>query len=105
MGRITAKSFFLAVVAVFAAAIVLAVREVPQPLRGYLVGWLLFAGSLGVLTLRFLRHYYRYKVERLHMRPNKPKSQAGRSRSRRHRAPTVEIVFSDSAGAGRYTIR
>ena len=106
MSRVAGRTLFLVLVGLFATVVVLGVREVPQPLRGYLVGWLLFAGSLGAFVLRFLRHYFRYKTEQLRLRPRGARTEpAQRRRPSRRQVPPIEVVFSKSGGMGRHTIR
>jgi len=105
MARSLARGVFLALLTVVVAFLVLAVYQVPQPWRGALVAWLLFAGTAGLFILRIIRHYYAYKTLQLTTRqPARPTPQ----RARKPSAVSLDklnVVLSDSVGSGRHTIR
>ncbi len=106
MAQSGGRGVFLFGLAVFAAVLVLAVYQVPQPWRGILVGWLLFMATAGILILRLVSHYYQYKslqlskqrsTDTVATRPNR--------KPRRTDADALKVVYSNAAGNGRRIIR
>ena len=78
------------------------VYQVPQPWRGWLIAWLLFFFTLGLLILRFVRHYYQYKMAQLSQQGAAPPPRQVRP------APRVEnlkVVVLDKAKGGRFVLR
>lgn len=107
MSRGLARGAFLTILGLLATVLVLAVREIPQPWRGVIVGWLLLMGSLGLLVLRFVTHYLRYKslqlTTRQPARPAPPVRRVPPAQS----APVGElkVISSNEGSQGRHTIR
>ena len=57
MKRSAGRGFFLANVAIIGVVLTLAMAQVPQPWRGYLVVWLLLSATAGTIGLRITRHH------------------------------------------------
>jgi hypothetical protein len=105
IGQGIAKGAFLTISAALAAALALAVYQVPQPWRSGVIVWLLVGAPLLFFVLRVLRHATQIKLAGA--RPDAPPralSPAEPARPRR-RLDNLHIVVSDSAGSGRFTLR
>ncbi len=107
MGRTSGSWAFFLNTGLIAVLLALAVYQVPQPWRGFLVG-LLFIGLLvGFFALQVLR----YQQGRRGAMPNKKRSQESRRRleqrteRRAQRPARLEIVRLDEGSSGRHTIR
>ena len=95
----------LAGAVVVAALVMLALFQVPQPWRGFLIGWVILLGSLGILVLHFVKHYFEYKAVKLKTKPSPQKPAREARRSPRARArDDLRVILSDTAGTGRHTI-
>jgi len=101
------RGFFFFTIGILGIALVIAIYQVPQPWRGVLVAWVLFAGTAGAFVMRVAKHHYRYKSQELAMRPKRRAQQAQRRSTSRRRtaAPRgLRVVVSDRSAAGRHTI-
>jgi hypothetical protein len=59
--RARGRGVFLIGVSILSVTLAVGIWQVPQPWRGYLIGWLLFAFPIFLLVLRFMSHYYRMR--------------------------------------------
>lgn len=102
--RPTGRGIFLLVLTLGGTLLTLGVYQVPQPWRGWLVAWLLFMGTLGVLILRFLRHYFQYKTVQIATRPQV----AHRTAPQKRALPSsdgLKVVMMDPSKGGRRVLR
>lgn len=102
------RPVFFALLLIVALVLLLAVYQVPQPWRGYLVGWLLFASSIGLFVLRVISHHYHYRGLQLTARQQTPPPTRHPATTRRATAPrpdAMRVVYAENAGKGRHTIR
>ncbi len=99
-----ARWFFFITLAIGGVLLAVALHQVPQPWRGVLVVWLALAATLGVLVVKALKHYFAYKAAQVSAPQRKPTRP--RPEPTRHREfEGLRVVYSDTAGAGRHTIR
>ena len=76
--------------------------QVPQPLRGYLIGWLLFMFIPGLIILRFMGHYFRMKEIRAIQGPKKDEGVAYRiCRDSPRAGQGVKVVVLENRKGGR----
>ena len=97
------KSIFLVGMLGLGTMLALAVYQVPQPWRGYLVAWLLFLVTFGALLVKVLKHHYAYKSLQLTTR-----QPLERQKKRPHSGPgtlRLKVINSSSVGSGRTVIR
>ena len=99
------RGLFLWVLTVGAGVLAVGVYQVPQPWRGWLIGWLLFLFTLGVLILRFLRHYYQYKMVQMTRQGSNGVGQPPRRVQPVPRVENLKIVVLKEARGGRYILR
>jgi hypothetical protein len=104
-GSASGRGLYLLVLTLGAGVLTLGVYEVPQPWRGWLIGWLLFMCTLGVLILRFLRHYYQYKMVQLARREANGANRPLRRARPTPRVENLEVVLLDGGKGGRYILR
>jgi len=104
-GSASGRGLFLWVLTVGAGVLAVGVYQVPQPWRGWLIGWLLFMFTLGVLILRFLRHYYQYKMAQLARQGTNTVSQPLRRAQPVPRVENLKIVVLDKTKGRRFTLR
>jgi len=104
--RASGRGAFLIGVAVVAVLLTLGVAQVPQPMRGYVVAWLLFVATVGALGLSVLRHIYAYKTKLLE-KGERVKRRPGyrRERSADRARPALRVVKSGKVGGGRFVVR
>src|SRR5690606_22415502 len=69
--RPSGRGVFLLAVALGGGVLCVGLYQVPQPLRGYVIGWLLLMFIPGLTILRFMRHYFRMKEIRAIQGPQK----------------------------------
>lgn len=99
-----ARLFFFAMLALGGVILAVALHQVPQPWRGVLVVWLALAATLGVLAVKVLKHYFAYKAAQASAPQRKPPRPS--PEPTRHREfEGLRVVYSDTAGNGRHTIR
>ena len=105
MSDSAAKGVFLVNMTILAIIVVLAVYQVPQPWRGYVVAWLLFMATAGLFALRVIRHHYAFKSLELQERgPSAPRRDE-RGERRRERPTGLRVVRSATVGNGRTVLR
>jgi len=104
-GASSGRGIFLWVLTVCAGALGMGVYQVPQPWRGWLIGWLLFVVTVGVLVLRFLRHYYQYKTAQLLRQGMNAPRPATRPAPPAPRVEDLKVVLLESNKGGRYVLR
>ncbi|MBC7234364.1 MAG: hypothetical protein H5T69_00870 [Chloroflexi bacterium] len=108
MSSSAAKGIFFINLSILGAVIVLAVYQVPQPWRGYLVAWLLFMATVGAFVLRIICHHYAYKSLELQERGERLAVQPKGVRAKedlRARSAKLRVVRRETAGAGRHIVR
>ena len=94
------KGLYLLNLSVLGGLAALAVSQVPQPWRGIVVLWLVFALTGGVFLMRLVRHHYEYKKQQWATpRRERTRKRAPRRRSRASEA--LAVVKTDGRGAGR----
>jgi len=100
------KGFLTVMVLILSVALIVALCQVPQPWRGVLVAWILFAGTAGVFVMRVAKHHYRYRAEELARRSRKRTQRSASRQKKRRRAPAMGglRVVADERSAGRRTI-
>lgn len=107
MGRTSGAWVFFLNTGLIAVLLALAVYQVPQPWRGFLVGLLFIGLLIGFFALQALR----YQQGRRGATPNRKRSQESRrhleqrTERRAQRAARLEIVRLDEGSSGRHTIR
>jgi hypothetical protein len=101
-----AKTLFFICLTLISVLLAVGLYQVPQPWRGILVGWLLFALTVGTMILRLARHYFAFKSLQLTTRGP---GQAGRTKheqpTRKHQYEGLRVVMSTSGGGGRRVVR
>lgn len=98
------RGLFLWGLTVGAGVLAVGVYQVPQPWRGWLIGWLLFMGTLGLLILRFLRHYYQYRMAQLAQRKGPDAEPLVRSAPSVSRVDDLQVVILDQSKGERFTL-
>ena len=104
-GSATGRGLFLWALTIGAGVLAVGVYQVPQPWRGWLIGWLLFMFTLGVLILRFLRHYYQYKMVQLTQQGVSGAGHPVRRAQPVPRAENLKIVLMEEGKGGRHILR
>lgn len=100
------KGFLTVTVLILSVALIAALYQVPQPWRGVLVAWILFAGTAGVFVMRVAKHHYHYRAEELGRRSRKETQRNTSRQTRRRRAAAMgELrVVANETSSGRRTI-
>jgi hypothetical protein len=104
-GSARGRGLFLWGVTVGAGVLAVGVYQVPQPWRGWLIAWLLFSFTLGMLILRFLRHYYQYKMAKLAQQGTQSAAPPARPVQAVPRVDDLHVVVLDKTKGGRFTLR
>ncbi|MFH1085331.1 MAG: hypothetical protein V1772_06180 [Chloroflexota bacterium] len=104
MPNTSGKGLFAVALTALGTLLALVIYQVPQPWRGVVVGWLLFAATLGPILIKVLRHHYAYKAIALTRRPA-PRPSAPTPRRTRPAGESLKVVMASSAPVGRHTIR
>jgi uncharacterized membrane protein len=104
-GSASGRGLFLWAVTVGAGILAVGVYQVPQPWRGWLIGWLLFMFTLGILVLRFVRHYYQYKMVQLTQQGSNAANQPLRHAKPVPRVENLKIVVLENTKGGRHILR
>jgi hypothetical protein len=105
VGQSGGRGVFLIGLTVFSAVVTLAAYQVPQPWRGFLIGWLLFVATVGVIAARLIGHYLQWKSIQLQSRQGTAARTAVRSPRTGRTGSRLKVVVSDTLGNGRHTIR
>lgn len=92
-----AKGIFFFNLSLLGGVLVVGVYQVPQPWRGIVVVWLVFALTVGAFVLRLLRHHYEYKALQLSKGTPNPPARSKRRR-RKPKPQGLQIVLSERAG-------
>lgn len=100
LGGAGAKGLFFLNLSVLGGLATLAMSQVPQPWRGIVVLWLVFALTGGVFVLRLVRHHYEYKEQQL-TATKKAHSRARTSRRQPRTSGALKVVQTDRRGVGR----
>lgn len=99
------RGLFLWGLTVGAGVLAVGVYQVPQPWRGWLIGWLLFLCTLGILILRFLRHYYQYKMAQLARQNAQSGGPPARPAPPVPRVDDLKVVVLSKSKGERFTLR
>ncbi len=100
--RTIARILFTLLITALAAAVALAVGQLPETWRIAMVTWLLVGLPLLLLGGRVALRAARYRAA--HPRNDAPQRSC-RAGSARSTPGALRVVLSDSAGSGRYVIR
>ena len=105
LGRSMGRGLFIGVATMAAVGLALAVYQVPQPLRGAVIIWLLVGAPLLAFVLRVLRHAAQLKAASPRPNPEPRPRVVVKSRQRSQEPQDLRVIVSNSVGSGRYTIR
>jgi hypothetical protein len=94
-----ARGVFLFSVSVIGSLAALGISQVPQPWRGYVVLWLIFALTIGAFIMRLVRQHHEYRKLRL-AAPKQTQPQRPAQR-RRPGTDRLSVVRTRAHGSGR----